>query len=182
MKPEALEQQQIVKRLAAFEITASIESRSKMIDEHGSAFRWMVASLFALNGGSILSIFGSDGFGAPYLFLSFWVFFAGIIFTFATVIMAQISDRKMIAQLHSWGLYWTRVSCTGVTDLQHEKEIKDKISDAENFGRQARVLGFFAMMAFVVGVLTAAVFQQKFELEKLQIEVDRLSSEASQSQ
>ena len=163
-----------IKTLADFEAAAAVESRSKLIDEHHSAFRWIIASLFALNGGAILSIFGKMGFGADPTFLAFWVFFGGIISTFLTVVTAQISDRLMIARMHGWGLYWKIVGATGVRNEEQESEIKAGISMAEKWGRFARLLAVFSMIWFVLGVVTVAVSKQKSEIERLQAKFDQL--------
>ena len=163
-----------IEALADFEAAAAVESRSKLIDEHHSAFRWIIASLFALNGGAILTIFGKEELGIGSTFLAFWVFFGGIVATFLTVITAQISDRLMIARMHGWGLYWTVVRVTGVRDEEQESQIKAGISSAERWGRFARLLAVFAMIWFVFGVLTAAVSKQKFEIERLQAKLDQL--------
>lgn len=47
MEPEKDSPIEITRRLGDFEVSAPIESRSILIDEHNAAFRWMAASLFA---------------------------------------------------------------------------------------------------------------------------------------
>ena len=163
-----------IEALADFEAEAAVESRSKLIDQHHSAFRWIIASLFALNGGAILSIFGKGELGIGSTYLAFWVFFGGIVATFLTVVTAQISDRLMIARMHGWGLYWKVVGVTGIRDEEQESQIKAGISSAEKWGRFARLLALFAMIWFVLGVLTAAVSKQKSEIERLQTRLDQL--------
>ena len=156
-----------VRSLAEFEASSAVESRSKLIDEHHSAFRWMVASLFALNGGAILSIFGRDEFGLEPIFPALWIFFGGIVSTFLTVIVAQMSDRLMIARMHQWGLYWTTVRATGNRDVENEGQIRQGIVAAEKWGRRSRYLAIFAMVWFILGVLGSAVLKQQSEVERL---------------
>jgi len=168
--------EEAVSRLAAFEAAAAVESRAKLIDEHTAAFRWMIASLFALNGGAILTIFGTERIGVQPILPALWVFFAGIIATFVAVLFAQLSDRSMIAQMHSWGLYWTTVGSTKARDESHEESIKLGIRKAERLGRWGRVQAIFAMVFFVLGVLTAVVLEQKSELAKLEAGLDRNES------
>ena len=168
-----------VRSLAEFEATSAIESRSKLIDEHHSAFRWMIASLFALNGGAILSIFGRDKFGLEAIFPAFWIFFGGIVSSFATVIVAQMSDRLMIARMHQWGLYWTTVRVTGIRDTDNEGQIKQGIATADKWGQRSRYLAIFAMVWFVLGVLGTAVLKQKSEIELLGEKLGQLEAATS---
>ena len=142
-----------LKRLADFEAAAASESRAKTIDEHNAAFRWLIASLFALNGGAIIAIFGSGKLPSSVISHSVPSFLFGIFLTFAMVIFGQISDREMIKQMHSWGLYWSSVKATGKQNTSCEDEIKQKIGIAEQFGRRGRICGLFSMLSFVVGCI-----------------------------
>lgn len=159
------------RKLAEFEASSAVETRSKLIDEHHSAFRWIIASLFALNGGAILSIFGRERFGLETVFPVFWIFFGGIISTFLTVVVSQMSDRLMIARMHQWGLYWTSVQVTAARDTQHEDQIKRGIATAEKWGRGSRYLAIFAMVWFALGALSTVVLRQKTEVAKIESEM-----------
>jgi hypothetical protein len=167
-----------MRRLAAFEVTAAEESRAKLIDEHSAAFRWMIASLFALNGGAILTIFGTERLGVQPVLPAFWVFFAGVVATFLAVLFGQLSDRAMIAQMHKWGLYWTTVASLDERDESQENSIKQYIENAERWGRWARIQAIFAMIFFVLGVLTAVVLEQKSEIARLEAVLDRSEADA----
>jgi hypothetical protein len=168
-----------MRRLAAFEVTAAEESRAKLIDEHSAAFRWMIASLFALNGGAVLTIFGSEKLGVQPTLPAFWVFFAGIVATFLAVLFGQLSDRAMIAQMHKWGLYWTTVGALDERDDSQESSIKKHIQNAEGWGRWARIQAIFAMIFFVLGVLTAVVLQQESEIARLESAMDQSEADAA---
>jgi hypothetical protein len=166
-----------VRKLAEFEASAAVESRAKLIDEHNAAFRWMIASLFALNGGAILSLFGSGNIGLQATLPAFWIFFGGIIATFVAVLFAQLSDRSMIARMHSWGLYWSTVGVLVERDEEQENSIKASIKQAERLGRWSRVQAIFAMVFFVLGVLSAVVLQQKAEIARLETKLDSMQQE-----
>ena len=163
-----------IRRLAAFEASAASESRSKFIDDHSAAFRWMIASLFALNGGAILTIFGAERLSLQATFPAFWVFFAGIVSTFLAVFLCQLSDRAMIARVHNWGLYWTTVEVSGERDEAREAEIKVGIASAEKLGRWGRLNATFGMLFFIMGVLTTVVLEQKRDIAALEIKLQEL--------
>jgi len=164
-------------KLAEFEASAAVESRAKLIDEHNAAFRWMIASLFALNGGAILSLFGSGNNGLQATLPAFWIFFLGIISTFLAVLFAQLSDRSMIARMHSWGLYWATVGVLAERDEEQEISIKAGIKQAERLGRWGRVQAVFAMLFFVLGILSVVVLEQKAEITKLEAKLDSIQHE-----
>jgi hypothetical protein len=144
-----------IRRLAEYEAAAAAEIRSKSMDEHNAAFRWLIASLFALNGGAILALLGSDHLTGAAILRSAPSFFLGVILTFAMVMLAQLSDRKMIQHIHSWGLYWSTVTASLLRDENQENQIKSAIEMAELTGRKARVCGLLSMACFVVGCILA---------------------------
>ena len=150
---ENVEVDSALKAMADFESRVAFDSRSKAIDEHNAAFRWLLASLFALNGGAAIALFGKDKlFGAIFVEAA-GVFLIGVICCFLMAILGQISDRKMIAMLHAWGLYWIGVSASGVRLEGEELRIRAGIEVAEQAGRNARVAGIFSMSSFVAGCL-----------------------------
>jgi len=162
-----------MRRLAVFEASSAEQTKGKLIDDHSAAFRWMIASLFALNGGAILAIFGKGDIIDQPNFASFWIFFGGVVNTFLAAFFGQLSDRAMIAEMHRWGLYWTNVGSIDERDEVNEAAIKQSINRAERSGRVGRIHTIFAMIFFVFGVLTAVVLEQEAELVKLEHAMDR---------
>jgi hypothetical protein len=161
----------LIREIARYEVQAATEARSKLTDEHSAAFRWMIASLFALNGGAILAIMGSDRFGLNPNLPAFWVFFAGIVATFLAVIFSQVSDRGMIAHKHSWGLYWITVEFAGERDEALETKLKASEKLARRMAFAGRLQAIFAMLFFVLGAITAVVMEQKQEIDRLEARI-----------
>lgn len=168
---------EVSRRLAEFEAAAATELRSKLIDEQSSAFRWIVASLFALNGGAILALVGKAEFGLSPNLSAFWAFFIGILSTFLSVILAQISDRLRIEILFRSGQYWTKVAVAGVGDDVEENAIKKILARADRLGQRSRLIALFAMGFFVLGVLNAFVLKQGEAVAKLESSSDKLNAE-----
>jgi len=169
MTPE--KQQDLVRKSAEYQAALATESHLRLIDEHKAAFRWIVASLFALNGGAILSILSRSGTSLVYAMPSFGAFFAGIVTTFVCVVFAQISDKMMIGQMHRSGLYWTSVSVIGERDPESETQISRGVKSSELVGKFSRFLAIFAMIFFLLGALSLAVIQQKIKIEQLQTQL-----------
>jgi len=162
----------ITREIAGYETQVAIEARSKLKDEYSAAFRWMVASLFALNGGAILSIISSDSFGLHPNLSAFWVFFGGIVTTFLAVIFSQWSDRVMMAHKHRWGRYWITVSVAGERDEGVEAELKASERVADRVALAGRWQAVLAMLFFVSGVLTAVVSRQEQEIARLEAHIE----------
>lgn len=165
------------RRLAEFELAAATELRSKLIDEQGSSFRWIVASLFALNGGAILALVGKGEFELTANLSAFWTFFAGIISTFLSVILAQISDRLKIEILFRSGQFWTKVAVAGVGDDVEENAIKKVLARADRLGHRSRLIALFAMGFFALGVLNAFVLNQGEAVTNLESSTEKLNAE-----
>ena len=70
-------------------------------------------------------------------------------------LFGQLSDRAMIAAMHSWGLYWIRVSITEVRDPEDEQRIRHQIDRAELTGRNGRIAGLSSMGAFLIATMAA---------------------------
>lgn len=128
-------------------------SHQKSIDEHNAAFRWLLASLFALNGGAIVAIINSSNAPKSLVHWPASLFFAGILAAFWMAIMAQNSDRRMIAAMAMWGAYWTEVSVTCEINPDRESEISRLVALGERFGRRGRQSGIISMALFGMGCI-----------------------------
>jgi hypothetical protein len=139
--------------LCEFEAKSACDVKLKTIDEHNAAFRWLLGSLFALNGGAAISLMGSKIVTVQVIFEAEKAFLSGVLSCFVMAILGQISDRKMIAKMHAWGLYWTKVSVTLEQDPEEEVQIRNAIAEAERTGRHARMAGIVSMASFLVGCI-----------------------------
>jgi hypothetical protein len=145
--------EETVVELAKFTATLAQVSHEKNIDQHNATGRWLLASLFALNGGAILASINSSIIDKSTVLWSAPVFFVGILLAFVMAIMTQRSDRGMIAALSVWGLYWTQVASTKTRDDEQEKKIQRDIDVADRIGRKGRISGLISMFCFTVGCL-----------------------------
>ena len=143
--------------LSLYEAKSAADVRLKTIDEHNSAFRWLLGSLFALNGGAAIALIGNQKISNSAILQAEVAFLAGILMCFTMAILGQLSDRGMIVKSHEWGLYWTTVSVTLQRNADQEAEITAAIVKAEMTGRKARLAGVAAMLCFVVGCILVGI-------------------------
>ena len=137
--------------LAEFEIRSAEQSRLRIQEQHDSGARWLLASLFAINSGSVVGIIGSDQIELMSVFWPIVLYFAGVISSIVMGAAVQISDRKMVAAVHSWGQFWTVFLETGMFDAEAEAEAKLRIQKAESIGRIGRKSGLVSMLCWLIG-------------------------------
>ena len=136
--------------LAQFEVRSAEQARQRLMEQHDSGARWLLASLFSINAGAIVALAGADRFKDINLIWPLAFYFLGVLFSFAMAVAIQLSDRKMVSAVHSWGLVWTTFVTTGEIVEANEEAAKTKIKEAENIGRRGRVFGLFSMLSWVV--------------------------------
>ena len=136
--------------LAEFEIRSAELTRQRLQEQHDAGSRWLIASLFAINGGAIVAILSSEKFDHIELILPLTGYLIGLIASFVMAVALQISDRKMVAAMHGWGQVWTLFLVKCELDQEQELKAKEKITDAEKIGRFGRMTGLISMSLFSV--------------------------------
>lgn len=143
----------LTRELAKFELAAIAESRKQLTDEHSAAFRWLTASLLAVNGASALSLFGSVLVDKDVKLSSGLAFFVGTIAALLCSYLSQGAVRRIFLPLNQLAGYWIAVSQHG----EHQPEIYEKIvSEVQQAARGSlltRIAGWTSLVAFAVGVL-----------------------------
>lgn len=49
-----------VRSIARLELSAASDLRNRLMDEHAASFRWLIATLFAANGGALIALVGLE--------------------------------------------------------------------------------------------------------------------------
>ena len=148
--PRISEVEHAKRALAEFEVRSAEQARQRLQEQHDSAGRWLLASLFSINAGAIVALIGADRFKDINLVWPLVSYFVGVLFSFAMAVAIQLSDRKMVVAVHSWGQVWTTFVTTGELVKASEEDAKAKIMEAEMVGRRGRVFGLFSMVSWIV--------------------------------
>ena len=136
--------------LAEFEVRSAEQARQRLQEQHDAGARWLLASLFAINAGAIIALIGSELIDSDTAVGPLILYFAAVLCSFAMGVAVQISDRRMVAAVHSWGQLWTVFLETDVVDEDANREARRKISSAEKVGRRGRTFGLMSMSLWIV--------------------------------
>ena len=138
---------------AKYELAALAESRGKLIDKHSAAFRCLVASLLAVNGGSALALFNSLQIEPFDKIWSGAAFAFGIFTALLCAYLSQGASRRMMDPLAVLSGFWIEVSAGGLFDVTRYAEVLEKIKEAQAASFSTRLAGWLSAMAFVIGVI-----------------------------
>jgi hypothetical protein len=146
---------EFVKRAAVEVATIVAESRRTVLDEHSHLFRWLTASLLALNGGAAVAMLSSETFDAATKLNSCACFVVGIVFALLVGVGGQRANMRVMPKLNDQLGYWLAVSHDGERVLEREQELDAELKKAQRVGIAVRACGWFSALAFLFG--TAAI-------------------------
>ena len=140
-----------IRRLAQHELQNATESRRTILEEHSSAFRWLLASLLAINGGGI--VVSKELFAAAPLasVISDGFFVLGIMCALLTAWFSQRANRAMIQPLSEMVAFW--IACIETNDFDPEvfKEASASMAPALKKARPTQLCGWVSASAFLIG-------------------------------
>lgn len=153
-EPTATDLRDNVYRRAQYQLAALAESRSKLIDEHSAAFRWLIASLLAVNGGSALALFGNQQIGYLDKFWAGTYFSIGILLALVCAYFSQGAARRMFAPIGALASFWINVESAADFDEEHYKLLLKDVDTAAAGSLRTRIAGWLSAIAFCAGVLS----------------------------
>lgn len=128
--------------------------RSTAWDEHTHSFRWLMASLLAVNGGACLSIFDKPGISYALRLLACGSFTIGIVAALLVAVFGQRSIQKSLGPLQRQIGYWMTVASDGLRDEKVEADLAKELEDSAKTGLASRIAGWVSAIGFVLGVIS----------------------------
>ena len=144
-----------LKRAAAFELEHTAEALRRVIEEHAAAYRWLLASLLAVNGGAIL--FTKEHLDSAAGLFAGAIFVLGIMFALVTGWLGQRANGALVAPLREMSAFWISTVESGDFDKKLYEEIAQKEKVALKTASRTQVCGWISAIAFLVGVVVAGV-------------------------
>ena len=144
-----------VRSIARFELSTISEARNRLIDEHAASFRWLIASLFAANGGALIAL-GSSEEIPPYA--KFWAcgwFTLGILFSLLTAWFNQKIIQRAIEPMSALIAFWGCVAHGLEFDAGKHNELIEKVQNSLKHTWPVRFSGWCALAMFLVGMVAA---------------------------
>jgi hypothetical protein len=145
LEPEA------VKEIAKLRHDALIATQAKLLDEHSASYRWLMASLLAINIGALAMIKEAIVLNPARGIASVVFFCVGIGFALLIAVLGQKANQKMLKPISEAVELWGIISITGQYVDEVEKRISNEINSAS---RQPwpRRFGVLSFVAFLCGV------------------------------
>ena len=170
---------EFVRRGAVEVIGVIAESRRTVLDEHSHSFRWLTASLLALNGGAALAILSNETLTGSTKFSAGAFYLFGIVFALLVAAVGQRVNRKIIPNLNDQLGYWLAVSYDGQRVEGREQELNDEVKASMKFGLVGQLFGWSAGLLFFAGSVTVGLDLREDDVQATEGEVVK-TSETSQ--
>ncbi|HEY5721288.1 MAG TPA: hypothetical protein VIT45_03110 [Allosphingosinicella sp.] len=147
---------QLWKRAAEAELAAASHSRNTLIEAHQDAYKWLLASLLAINGTGMLAIVNSSALSITAKIVAAVFFYAGIIASLLSSYLSQRASRALIVPFSELMAYWITVAHDGVHVPEMLNEIDLKVQRAVRKARPVEFAGWASVVCFSAGLATAA--------------------------
>jgi hypothetical protein len=144
-----------VRQIAATELAASISAKQVLLEEHSASFRWLMASMLAINGGGLLALNDSAAIGVYWKAAATFSFYVGILAALAIAWLGQIATRRMLVPLAELIGFWSLVSSTSYFDQTDHAAIIKKVEASMKASYFSRWAGWLSVLAFSAGLATS---------------------------
>lgn len=129
--------------------------RATAWDEHTHVFRWLMASLLAINGAACLAVVGQAAMPLDYRLWACGAFVTGILSALLVAVLGQRSIQNSLLPLQKYIGYWMTVADDGERDESVETALNNELKISANIGFASRFVGWISACAFLCGVLVA---------------------------
>jgi hypothetical protein len=146
-----------IKKCAEIEVQTLSEMRQLILDQHSSGFKWLNASLLAINGGGLISIFSSNALSLHYKRAACISLLIGILFALISGRLGQTFSLRGILPLQRWSGYWIGVSLSGSRDEEIETALAVESQNAIRWAWVGQACGWASVGTFVVAAIFAGL-------------------------
>ena len=154
-QPDVKAEKSLLTTLAMHICEQSMASSRMLMEEHSATFKWLMASLLALNSGGLFLI--KDFFSNDHYFsvLAALAFFIGIFLSLMIAFVGQKSHQKMLPPVNKLAIYWRSVALTGEKNEDLKSRITKEMDEATVLGRWPSRIGFGSFFFFGLGLALA---------------------------
>lgn len=148
---------QLWQRTAEAELAAATHSRNALLEAHQDAYKWLVASLLAINGAGLLAVFNAAGLHDVGKIAAAAFFYLGIISSLLSSYLGQRANRLMIEPLSELMGYWITVAHDGDHVPERWEAINAKIQRAVRRSWAVQAAGWASAVCFSAGLLVVGM-------------------------
>lgn len=139
------------------EITSLKEIRAASWEQHSHSYKWLTASLLAVNGGACLAVLGQADMSVEYKLFAAGCFVGGIVLAMLVAVLAQRTITSSLAPLQRQVGYWMTVVHDGVRDQDFEQTLVEETKNAVRLSIFGQVVGWASAAAFLGGITAAGI-------------------------
>jgi hypothetical protein len=145
------------KRRAAFEREIAIATKKMSMDEITISFRWIMASLLAINSaGLVVAIDGANHFDTWRISaLTFLVL--GVLFSLQVGWSLLAAHSLMLKPMGDLVVFWTMSAIDGQIDFDEHKALAESAASAAPKYHMPRNFAYLSLLAFTVGVTCVGI-------------------------
>jgi hypothetical protein len=154
------------KRIAEIQLESTVATKNSLLDEHSASFRWLMASLLAINGTGLISMKDVMGSGGIWTVSAIGSFYIGLCAALSVAWLSQRSVQAMIAPLSDLVAHWTMAAATGGFSVESHRQIVARFDEAQRSMKKPRIAGFISISAFTVGLVFLSLAGQTAKSSK----------------
>ncbi|WP_148309025.1 hypothetical protein [Sphingopyxis fribergensis] len=158
------------------EIKSLTESRTLLFDEHSHAFRWLTASLLAINAGAAVAALNTEFLSAHSKIVSGAFFGVGILVALLIGVLSQQQKRKLLPIVQRQIGYWMTVADDGERSEELEAAIAAEVKSATKWAWTVPATGWVSALIFLAGIMVMGnglIAQEREALDVKSIQRDR---------
>ena len=144
-----------VRGIARMEMASMSDARNRLMDEHSASFRWLIASLFAANGGALITLGTSELIPPEARIWACGWFTAGIISALLTAWLNQKLIQRGLAPMVALIAFWGCIAHGLDFDEKKHNELIAGLQSALKRSWPVQMSGWFSAILFIFGVAAA---------------------------
>ena len=130
-------------------------SRAIAFEQHSQSFRWLTASLLAINGAAAIAILNSVSIPISAKLWSGIFFLLGILLALGIAVCSQRAGAALLPLIQTQVEYWDRVQFDGQRIIASESEAAANAKMPLRWSSAAQVCGWLSALTFCVGFIIA---------------------------
>jgi len=145
-------------KLAAVEVVRQLsESRQLLLEQHSHSFKWLTASLLAINGGAALAVLSNESIESEAKVIAGAFFSIGIFLALLIGVLSQRANQLALVPLNNAMGYWLAVAQDGERFEELEEEHQRQFKPVQRLSLASQILGWLSACLFCAGIVTTGL-------------------------
>ncbi len=146
----------LVRKIATHSIQTLQEAHRSVVEQHADSFKWITASLLAINGGAAVALLNADSIRGNLRVIPGGLFTAGILCALLVAVVTQKISARALPHLHRKIGWWIGKEHDGLLPENFEEDDAKTSSEITKFAWTIPAIGWLSAILFALGMLFAA--------------------------